>query len=159
MNYLERGSKYAFFQKKGLDERQLLIRGNIFKHGFFVLTFLIFCNAMLNVLLGFKWTTNGWSELTIVLFGITICCIEFIYYDIYPLTEQYQKYSIYCIGIFGCTSIVLCLYEIIFENIPIIVNGNLTANTLGIIYGLMFLTIFIIYICKTIRNQKYEKED
>lgn len=147
------------FKYKKLDERQLLIRGNIFKHGFFIMTILIFCNSMLYTFYSFEWTTGKWSELTIVLLTTTVCCVEFIYHDIYPITEKRQKHMIYFMGIFGVVSIGLCLYEMSADNIPAIADGKLTANLLGILYGFMFLTVFITYICKLIHNKKVEMED
>lgn len=147
------------FKKRQLDERQLLIRGNIFKHGLFIILMLIFCNSMLETHFDFAWATDSWSELTIILFTITVCFIEFIYYDIYPLTENRQKLLMRFFGLLGVVSIGVCIYEMIAENISAIVDGKLTTNILGVLYGCMFLSIFITYICKTLHNKKIEMED
>lgn len=146
------------FKKEKLDERQLLIRGNIFKHGFLVLVSLIFCNALLGIYGGFEWATGKWPELTILLFAITVCCVEFILYDIYPLTEKRQRYLIYFMGAFGVVSIGACLYEMLAQNIPALVEGTLTPNALGIVYGGMFLSICLTYIGKAVYNKKVEQE-
>lgn len=147
------------FKKKQLDERQLLIRGNIFKHGLFIMSILIFCNSMLNMFLGFEWASDRWSELTIILFTVTVCCVEFICYDIYPFTEKRQKHLIYFMGFFGVVSICLCLYEMITLKIAAIVDGKLSSDVLGVLYGCMFLSIFLTYICKAVHNKKIEMED
>lgn len=147
------------FNKKHLDERQLLIRGDIFKHGLCILTILIFSNSILNLFYNFEWADGRWSELTIILFTITVCSIEFISYAIYPLKEKRQKYLIYILGAFGVISIVLCLYEMVTLNISVIMNGKLSSNALGILYGIMFLSIFITYILKNVYSKENEMEN
>lgn len=78
-------------KKRGhLDELQLLKRGDVFKHGFLSLTGLLLVNALLYSY-GIEWTSGKWAELTIILFVIVLCSVEFIYYDIYPLTEKQAK--------------------------------------------------------------------
>lgn len=147
------------FQKQQLDERQLLIRGNIFKHGLFIVSILIFLNSMINIFLGFEWASGRWSELTILLLAVTICCIEFICYDIYPFIEKRQKYLIYFLGAYGVVSICLCLYEMITLNITPIADGNLSSHILGVLHGSMFLSIYITYTCKKIYDRKIESEE
>lgn len=72
---------------KHLDELQLLKRGNVFKHGLFFLVGLLLVNNLL-FSYGIEWASGKWAELTIILFVVVVCSIEFIYYDIYPLTEK-----------------------------------------------------------------------
>lgn len=77
-----------------LDERQLMLRGNVFKHGLYTLIGLLLLNAFLYGI-GFEWASGKWPELTLILFTVMVCSIEFIYYEIYPLTEKNQKYAMF----------------------------------------------------------------
>lgn len=143
---------------KNLDELQLLKRGNIFKHGLFILVSLLLLNTLLYSY-GIEWTTGKWGELTIILITIVICAIEFIYHDIYPLTENKQKYLIYISGLYGLTAIVICIYDMISKKTGIIVDGKVTSNTLGIIYGVLFIAVFVTYKFKVKNNSCHENDE
>ena len=134
-----------------LDELQLLKRGNIFKHGLFSLVGLLLVNTLLYSC-GIEWAAGKWAELTITLFVIVLCSIEFICYDIYPLTEKRQKYLIYFSGLFGLASIIACVYDLLTEKTGMIVEGKIANDALGIIYGLMFSAVFLAYKIKTRHN-------
>lgn len=140
-----------------LDELQLLKRGNVFKHGFFCLTGLLLVNALLYSY-GIEWVSGKWAELTIVLFVIVLCSVEFICYDIYPLTEKRQKGGIYFLGLFGLVSIAACGYDLAIEKVGIIADGKITASALGILYGVMFLSVTLAYKLKTKYNVKHEND-
>ncbi|HIQ76787.1 MAG TPA: hypothetical protein IAB79_04970 [Candidatus Faecousia excrementipullorum] len=119
---------------KKLDELQLLKRGNIFKHGMFCLIGLLLLNTLLYSQ-GIEWASGKWAELTIILFTIVLCSIEFILYDIYPLTENKQKHLIYFLGLFGFVALIACIYDLIVGKSGIVVDGKITETALGIIYG------------------------
>ncbi len=143
---------------KNLDERQLIIRGNIFKHGLFMLVGLLLLNSFLYNM-GVDWATGKWAELTIILFTIICCSIEFIYYDIYPLTKSTHKFGILLLGLFGLISIGLCIYEMQVEKIAFIVNGKVTDDGLGIIFGFMFLSIPAAKLIKSFYVNNKNEED
>ncbi len=138
---------------KILDERQLMIRGNIFKHGLFLLTALLLSNSLLYNL-GFEWVAGKWAELTLILLTVVFCSIEFIYFDIYPLTRNIQKIGIFLLGLFGSLSVVSCLYEITTQKTGFVMDGKITNNALGIVYGFMFISLTIAYIIKAYYNKR-----
>ena len=143
---------------KKLDELQLLKRGNIFKHGMFFLIGLLLLNTLLYSQ-GIEWTSGKWAELTIILFTIVLCSIEFILYDIYPLTENKQKHLIYFLGLFGFVALIACIYDLIVGKSGIVVDGKITETALGIIYGLMFISVFVVYKLKKQYNAKHENDE
>lgn len=143
---------------KKLDELQLLKRGNIFKHGMFCLIGLLLLNTLLYSQ-GIEWASGKWAELTIILFTIVLCSIEFILYDIYPLTENMQKHLIYFLGLFGFVALIACIYDLIVGKSGIVVDGKITETTLGIIYGLMFISVFVVYKLKKQYNAKHENDE
>jgi hypothetical protein len=141
-----------------LDELQLLKRGNVFKHGLFSLVGLLLLNALLYSC-GIEWASGKWAELSIIMITVAICSIEFICHDIYPLTEKRQKGLIAFCGLFGAAAIIACLYDVVFENVPIVPNGKISESALGIIYGVMFASIFLAYKFKKKYNAKHENDD
>ena len=143
---------------KKLDELQLLKRGNIFKHGMFWLIGLLLLNTLLYSQ-GIEWASGKWAELTIILFTIVLCSIEFILYDIYPLTENKQKHLIYFLGLFGFVALIACIYDLIVGKSGIVVDGKITETALGIIYGLMFISVFVVYKLKKQYNAKHENDE
>ena len=143
---------------KKLDELQILKRGNIFKHGMFCLIGLLLLNTLLYSQ-GIEWASGKWAELTIILFTIVLCSIEFILYDIYPLTENMQKHLIYFLGLFGFVALIACIYDLIVGKSGIVVDGKITETTLGIIYGLMFISVFVVYKLKKQYNAKHENDE
>ena len=143
---------------KKLDELQLLKRGNIFKHGMFFLIGLLLLNTLLYSQ-GIEWTSGKWAELTIILFTIVLCSIKFILYDIYPLTENKQKHLIYFLGLFGFVALIACIYDLIVGKSGIVVDGKITETALGIIYGLMFISVFVVYKLKKQYNAKHENDE
>ena len=143
---------------KKLDELQLLKRGNIFKHGMFCLIGLLLLNTLLYSQ-GIEWASGKWAELTIILFTIVLCSIEFILYDIYPLTENKQKQLIYFLGLFGFVALIACIYDLIVGKSGIVVDGKITETALGIIYGLMFISVFVVYKLKKQYNAKHENDE
>ena len=143
---------------KKLDELQLLKRGNIFKHGMFCLIGLLLLNTLLYSQ-GIEWASGKWAELTIILFTIVLCSIEFILYDIYPLTEHKQKHLIYFLGLLGFVALIDCIYDLIVGKSGIVVDGKITETALGIIYGLMFISVFVVYKLKKQYNAKHENDE
>lgn len=143
---------------KKLDELQLLKRGNIFKHGMFCLIGLLLLNTLLYSQ-GIEWASGKWAELTIILFTIVLCSIEFILYDIYPLTENKQKHLIYFLGLFGFVALIAYIYDLIVGKSGIVVDGKITETALGIIYGLMFISVFVVYKLKKQYNAKHENDE
>ncbi len=143
---------------KDLDELQLLKRGNIFKHGLFSLGGLLLINVLLYSF-GIEWAQGKWAELTIILFTVALCSIEFICCDIYPLGEKRQKILICLLGLLGLTEIVICVYELINEHLDIITDGKITDSALAVAHGLMFFSIYIAYNLRSNYNKRHENEE
>ncbi len=143
---------------KKLDELQLLKRGNVFKHGLFILGGLVLFNAFLennNIFV----LNSKWSAQLIVLVTVAICGIEMICYDIYPLTENRQKLLIYFVGLFGIALIIISIFEMLNEQISFIYNRQVTEAGTGILFGCIFISITAAYIIKSKCNTRQREED
>ncbi len=139
---------------KHLDELQLVKRGNVYKRCLFVLVSLLLLNTILYSF-GIEWAEGRWPELTIIIFVIVLCHIEFIYYEIYPLSENMQKFLAYFSGIIGIAAIIACVYEAITEKPGIIADGKIVISVLGGVYGLMLTSIFVAYMLKKRLNARH----
>jgi hypothetical protein len=141
---------------KKLDELQLLKRGNVFKHGLFTLGGLILLNTFLEnnniFVLNDKWTTP-----VIVLFTVAVCGIEMIYYDIYPLVERRQRLLIYFVGLFGIISIIIAVFEMLNGQISFINNRQVSDEGIGILFGIIFISITAAYIIKSYYNNRVKE--
>lgn len=141
-----------------LDELQLIKRGNIFKHGLYTLAGLLLANALLYSI-GVQWAPGKWAELTFLLITVVLCSIEFIYYEIFPMTEKRQKYAIYFLGLFGLGAIVACTLELVQGKTGIIAEGKIVSSALGILYGLLFFSVFVTFILKKQYKSKHENDE
>ena len=72
--------------------------------------------------------------------------IEFIIHGIFPLSEQRQKFLYYFCGLFGIAAIIACGYDLLNEKTALITDGKIAESALGVIYGVMFLAIFLVSI-------------
>ena len=138
---------------KKLDELQYLQRGNIFKHCLFTIVALLLCYiAMLDfdiILLAHR---N--ALLLIVIFIISLFCIEMIYHGIYPLSEKRQKFLYILFGLCGLAATVICALEMLSGEGHFIENAMLSDAGTGVIMGCLLFTIFVAYILKTIHTKK-----
>lgn len=66
---------------------------------------------------------------------------------------------IYFSGIFGFAALLACIYDLIIEKAGVIVNGKITESALDIIYGAMFIAVFLTYKLKTKHNAKHENDE
>ncbi|WP_040951391.1 hypothetical protein [Gorillibacterium massiliense] len=143
---------------KKLDELQMLKRGNVFKHGLFLMGGLTLLNACLENNDIFI-LPDKWSALFIVLVTIAVCGIEMIIYEIYPLLEKRQKRLIYFIGLFGAASIIVSAIDMVNEHTPFIRNRQVTDTGTGILFGCAFLSIAAAYLTKSKYQERHNEDD
>ena len=137
---------------KNLDELQYIKRGRIFKHCLFtIIGLLLVYIALLQV--DIVLTDHQTALLLIIIFVVSLFCIEMIFYDIYPLSESRQKYLYFVMGLLGLVIIILAAYELITGETDFIENGILSNVGAGIITGSLFLLILLAYLVKKFFNR------
>ena len=139
------------FNKKGeFDERQLWIRGNIFKHMFLIAAFLLLSNACL-VKLDIIWADGFYSNLIILFAAVAVGSIEMIFREVYFQTPGQQ----WIIGIIGLSPVLLFVMNIIhlISGEKFISNGALTEAGGSLIYSVLLLSISIGWIIKQLRDK------
>lgn len=147
-----------FHKKNNLDERQLLLRGNIYGHTFFLLMLLTVGNSAL-MQQGILWAEGQWSYLLIVFLSIIVCHTEMIYHNIYPMGEKFHKFLYSGAGLFSLIMIVLPLWEMRVKRIPFTNNGAVTENGCAILVGAGFLFMSFFYLYRKISDKRRPEED
>ena len=56
-------------------------------------------------------------------------------------------------------ALIACIYDLTIGNTGIIVDGKITESALGVIYGLMFISVFVVYKLKKQYNAKHEYDE
>ena len=56
-------------------------------------------------------------------------------------------------------ALIACIYDLTIENTVVIVDGKITESALGVIYGLMFISVFVVYKLKKQYNAKHEYDE
>jgi len=140
---------------ENFDERQLQIRGDIFKHGFLLAVALMLINAFLQSE-GIDWA-DGFQQNIIMLFlVITVVSVEFHLHGVY-FGKRGRRNAF--IAIFGLCSIVLLVLSVIhFAQGEIFAAGyRLTDNGFHFTIGLMCFINTICALIQVIRDKKAER--
>ena len=95
---------------KKLDELQYIKRGNVFKHCLFTTICLLLINIAL-LEFDIAIASQRSTLVLIVLFVVSLLCIEMIYFEIYPLSEKRQKFLYIFAGLYGLAAIIASVYD------------------------------------------------
>jgi uncharacterized membrane protein YuzA (DUF378 family) len=142
---------------KKLDELQYIKRGNIFKHCLFTIIGLLLIYVV-SLESGVVITSQRNALIMIILFVVSLFCIEMICYDIYPLSEKRQRILYIIIGLFGLGCIIISIKEMIEKEAGFIENQMISDNGAGILIGCFLFSILLAYLIKAIYNKKNEEE-
>ena len=134
---------------KKLDELELIKRGNIFKHCLFTVIGLLFVHiAMmeLNIIL----MSQRNAVVLIIIFIVSLFCIEMICYGIFPLSEKRQKFVYIIAGLCGVAAVIFTVIELLYGEEGFIVNEMLSdTGTVGVM-GCLLFAILLAYVIKSI---------
>jgi hypothetical protein len=133
------------------DERQLWIRGNIFMHAFIAQVALLLVNAFL-VDNGFIWAERFHENLLLLLIPIFICSLELIFRDVYVQTKAQRLITIGIFSIGSIFGIITCMVDY-RKGEAFITNDMLTSNGGSLATFLIFFTITVCLIIKTIKDR------
>jgi hypothetical protein len=125
------------------DERQLEIRGDVFRHGFGLIVVLMLVSSYL-IDVGFVWAEGMWPGMLITLAAISVCSIEMILRGVYHANSKSQMIT----WMLGVLSIGLLGYSI-FElatGTSLIVDSHLTKSGVYLAMELMFVATFAAFL-------------
>jgi predicted acyltransferase len=138
---------------KKLDELQYIKRGNIFKHCLFTVIGLL---LLYYTVLGFDIVIMSQRNaiLLIIIFTVSLFCIEMIWNEIYPISEKRQKFLYFILGLFGFAVIILSAYEMITGKACFMEREIISDTGTGFIMGCLLFMIFAAYILRKITAKK-----
>ncbi|MBQ8535980.1 MAG: hypothetical protein IJ461_01045 [Clostridia bacterium] len=96
-------------KKEKLDERQLLIRGDAFKYGFFTLLILLAGNAFVDEVLALTLFEGMWGWIFMIFIGTIVACLYMLRHAYYDFDQPEDRRMWYIFTICGLMSGVLSL--------------------------------------------------
>lgn len=135
-----------------LDERQLLLRGNVFQHVVVLLFGLIFLNAMLKDC-GVTWAEGKGENLIIFWAGAALGLCEFVLRGLNPAGRR-QGVLFGFFGLSGAVLAGLSLSHVLAEGQPLLSGQMLTGTAVALIQGAAMLAIFFTYLGKTLYDRR-----
>jgi hypothetical protein len=138
-------------KKQKFDERQLWIRGNVFKHAFFAQILLLLLNAMITGN-GIIWADNFHMNLIILFIPVVVCSLELIFRDVYIQTKIQRIMIISVFSFAALIGIIPRLIEL-SKGEGLWESGKLTQNGGGFAISLLLGVIAVSLIIKTVRDK------
>lgn len=151
--------KRCLFGNCELDERQLLLRGNIYQHMLVVVLALLLVNGFLKDE-GIVWAQGMWENLLIFWAGATLGLGEMILRDITPAGSR-QNIVYILLGLCGGMLLILGSIHVFLEGQALAENGALTTLGAGLIQALCMAAVFLLFLGKWLvsRTRGVKDED
>ena len=141
------------------DERQLLQRGNVFKHGIILFFLLVAANAFLKEE-GVTWAEGMWENLLIIWAVLGLCLGEFAVKEIFPIGGGMTV--IYLVeGLCGLFLSAMCLTEVITGREAMLIGPHTLSRTgAQMISGGIMVLLLLVFLGKKVYNhRKGDTED
>jgi hypothetical protein len=142
-------------EKDEFDERQLKIRGDIFKHGFYTACALMLLNAFLQGE-GIGWANGFHQNILMLILASTIVSVEFHLRDVF-FGKGGRRITF--IAIFGFCSVLLLVLSV-FHGVQgerFVADYRLTDNGFHIVGGIMFFANTICALVQLFREKQAER--
>ena len=149
--------KKCLMGSDGLDERQLLLRGNVYKHSLIVFMALLLVDGFLKEE-GIVWAQGMWGNILIFWAGMGVAMVEFILRDILPRSRRQNSLYI-VLGICGLMLAVLGSIHIFIDHEPLVENGALTTLGAGLIQAAVMLGVCLLFIGRQIYERRRRDEE
>ena len=149
--------KKCFMGDDGLDERQLLLRGNVYKHSLIVMMSLLLIDGFLREE-GIVWAEGMWGNILIFWASMGLAMVEFILRDILPRSRRQNSFYI-ILGICGLMLAVLGGTHIFIDHEPLIENGALNTLGAGLIQRAVMLGVCLLFIGKQVYDRRRRDEE
>lgn len=146
-----------FAGRCALDERQLLLRGNVFQHVVIVLMVLLIGNGFLKDC-GIIWAEGMWENILIFWAGAGVGMVEFILRDITPAGSRQNLLYIFE-GVCGTVLLVLGGTHVLVQGQPLVRDGILTALAAELLSAAAMVAIFLVFFIKRIHDRRGTDED
>lgn len=128
--------------EKYYDERQLNVRGKIFRTGYFVLAIYTLLNAVI-LDYGNVWANNYHIAFIGIILSVCICSVQMIITDSYIGKARRSKLYINLMSLFTIILLIESAIGIIHDGF--LFQGQITSNTTSFITAVILAIICITY--------------
>lgn len=149
--------KKGLFGNDGLDERQLLLRGNVYKHALILILALLLLDGFLKGE-GIVWAQGMWGNILIFWAGTGLAMFEFILRDILPRSPRQNSLYI-ALGICGLVLAAFGSIRVFAEHEPLTEGGALNTLGAGLIQAAVMLAVCLLFIGKQVHDRRRGDED
>jgi len=138
-------------ENKLFDERQVAIRGSIYKHCLMVMGMLLLLHMVLQ-LSGLPLMDSVDADLFMVMFTTMVGSIEMIVKEVYWSEKQRVSlpWIISILALLAALSLVMTVYEMAARKIGFISNGVITHDGATLIFGGCILLICAVFAFKIV---------
>ena len=143
--------------KTSLDERQLWLRGNVFKHAFVFLIVALALEALCKAL-GVTWAQGPWEAILLIWASVALCWWEFILRDINPMGRS-QKPFFFAMGLCGVFIVVMEVASLASGRRPLLEGGMLTNSGATALIGCFMASILGAHLAKTAWDRRHPSGD
>jgi len=151
-------------EKKGLfgcsfdlDERQLLLRGNVYQHSLALVLALLLINGFLKDC-GITWAQGMWENILIFWAGAGLGMAEFILRDINPRNRRMDILYI-TMGICSVVLLVLGAINVFAERRSLMEDGMLNHLGAGLIQAVVMLGLGVLFLGKRVYDKRHMGEE
>ena len=138
--------------KSNLDERQLWLRGNVFKHAFVFLIVALALEALCKSF-GITWAQGPGEAILLIWGSVALCWWEFILRDISPMGRS-QKTFFFAMGLCGLCIVVMELASLAAGRGPLLEEAMLTSAGATTLIGCLMASILGVYLAKSLRDKR-----
>ena len=132
-------------KKYEFDERQLLLRGNVFQHTTVLLFVLLFANGVLKID-DIHWAPGFYENMLILWAGLDFALIEYILRDITQKNSR-QNWLYGLEGIFGLILLAISMTHVI-DGDPLVRDGALTEEGAHMAFAGFMVLVGVVFVVK-----------
>lgn len=138
---------------KKLDEYELIMRGDIFKR---TLLFMGICLLLYTFLFDMDiiFLHVVHANLLIIMAAVTFFSISMIHKNIYPLSENRQRFVMFSAGACGLIALVLSVVSVFDNKESLIMSGYMSEDFVVMILGALLILIPAYYLIHKMRYKE-----
>lgn len=127
---------------KNLDERELMLRGNIFKHCTLLLCGMLLLSIMLKQL-SIIWAPGIYPEMIMLAVIVMVVNVQMIHHEIYQMSKARLSFVFGVLGVTGAALITLSILDMVRDGIGLLEGSGLSSGSAGIITGLCYVIVCV----------------
>lgn len=130
-----------------LDERQLYLRGIVFRNGFFILLIYLLIDAFLKSN-GVNLVEGMWGNILIVVSTSAYCMIDMILREVADLENQSNRVFYGIFGVLGLVLLVWRMADLITKGHSLVTGRSLSEHGARLLMDLARILVGVVYVYK-----------